>query len=75
MNNTSREEHLKWCKERALKYVDEGDLGQAFGSFQNDMRKHKDTYDHIALNLGTMLLMSNNLQTARQMREWIIGFN
>lgn len=71
----SRAEHLKWCKDRALEYVEQGDLGQAFASFQSDMRKHKETRDHIALNLGTMLLMSNNLETEKQMKEWIIGFN
>jgi hypothetical protein len=74
-DNTSREEHLKWCKDRALEYVEQDDLRQAFASFQSDMRKHKETCDHIALNLGTMLLMSNNLKTEKQMTEWLNGFN
>jgi len=28
----TRDEHLKWCKERALEYVDAGDLQQALTS-------------------------------------------
>lgn len=71
----TREEHLKWCKDQAFKNIKKGDLGQAFASFQSDMRKHKGTYDHIGLNLGTMLLMSNNLETPNQMIDWITGFN
>ncbi len=70
-----RSEHLKWCKDRANEYVDNGDLENAFTSFQSDMSKHPETSDHVALSLGTMLLISGHLSTLHDMREWINGFN
>lgn len=72
---TSRKEHLEWCKKRALEYVDTNDLANAFASFQSDMTKHPETENHLALEMGTMLLLSGNLSTAGQMRNWITGFN
>jgi len=71
----NREEHLQWCKDRANEYVDAGDLTQAFSSFMSDMSKHPETAEHIALGLGMQLLMAGYLASARQMREWIDGFN
>lgn len=72
---TNREDHLQWCKDRANEYVDNGDMQQAFASFHSDMQKHPETANHIALEMGTMLLVSGNLSNAHQMREWINGFN
>ena len=71
----NRQEHLQWCKDRALEYVEDGDVTQAFASFQSDMTKHEETQGHMALELGTMLLVSGNLSTPHQMREWVNGFN
>ena len=70
-----RSEHLQWCKDRANEYVEQNDMKQAFASFQSDMSKHPETTNHMALELGTMLLISGNLSNAHQMREWINGFN
>ena len=71
----NRQEHLQWCKDRALEYVKQNDLNNAFASFQSDMTKHPETDGHMALELGTMLLISGNLSTAEQMTDWITGFN
>lgn len=71
----NRSEHLQWCKDRALEYVNTGDLKNAFASFQSDMTKHEETNDHIALKLGTMLLISGHLSNENQMKEWINGTN
>lgn len=38
-----RIEHVKWCKERALQYIDRGDYQGAFGSMASDLGKHKET--------------------------------
>lgn len=70
-----RSEHLQWCKDRALEYMDNGDTTNAFASFQSDMSKHPETDGHKALQLGMTLLLSGNLSTTGQMREWIAGFN
>jgi len=70
-----RSEHLDWCKGRALSYVEQGNLPDAFASFQSDMTKHPETANHLALQLGTMLLLSGNLSNSQQMKNWILGFN
>lgn len=71
----TRAEHMAWCKQRALQYVDAGDLGQALDSLTSDLRKHPDTREHNAIILGTMLAMNGHLNTAQKMREWIEGCN
>lgn len=71
----NRTEHLQWSKERAIEYVDNNDLQQAFASFQSDMSKHNETSDHLALEMGTMLLLGNHLSTQKEMRDWILGCN
>lgn len=71
----NRADHLEWCKQRANEYVERDDLSNAFASFQSDMEKHKETSNHLALEMGTMLLLGGHLSTQQQMREWINGFN
>ncbi len=71
----NRTEHLQWCKDRALAYVDDRNLNEAFASFSSDMCKHADTESHSALELGTMLFFGGYLDTADKMRKWINGFN
>ncbi len=71
----TRAEHLAWCKQRALEYVEAGDLQGAFASMGSDLRKHPDTADHDAQMLGMMLMMNGHLDTQAKMRDWITGFN
>lgn len=71
----NRTEHLNWCKERALQYVNIGDLQQAFASFQSDMTKHDETTNHIGLKSGIMLMISGHLANKSEMERWIVGFN
>ncbi len=73
--STTREEHLEWCKQRALDYLKTGDTQNAFSSFQSDMMAHPETISHLALEMGTMLLISGHLSTVSKMREWIESFN
>jgi hypothetical protein len=70
-----RNEHLQWCKDRANQYVNQGDLNGAFASFTSDMNKHDETSNHLGIEMGMMLLLSGNLSTPDQMRNWIDGFN
>lgn len=72
---TSRADHLAWCKQRALEYVDLGDNPQAFASMASDLNKHSGTQGHSAIQLGTMLLFGGHLSTPEQMRKFIEGFN
>ena len=73
----NRQEHLQWCKDRALEYVDAGDLEQALASLTSDLGKHPETQHHVrdTCPLGMQLLMAGHLSTPQEMREWITGFN
>ena len=71
----TREEHMAWCKERALQYVEAGDMTEAFASLISDLRKHDDTVNHAAGELGAMLFFAGRLSSAAQMREFIEGCN
>lgn len=71
----TRAEHLAWAKERALEYVDAGELTNANASLLSDLRKHPELADHAGIELGMMLLFSGHLSNERDMREWIQGFN
>lgn len=68
---TTRAEHLAWCKRRALAYLPH-DPQQAFASMASDLGKHDGTCGHAGLEFGMMLLMSGKLT---DMRNFIEGFN
>jgi hypothetical protein len=70
-----RAEHLAWCKQRALAYVDAGDLQGAFASMASDMRKHPETDNPNLQAFGLGLMMGGHLDSPEQMRRWINGFN
>lgn len=71
----TRKEHLDWCKQRALEYVDMNDLQQAFASMISDLGKHPETQGHTGIDLMLGLMMIGKLDTAKEMRECINGFN
>ena len=71
----TRAEHLEWCKQRALEYVDMGDANQAWTSMASDLRKHPETANHSAIELGMMMLMAGHLSSPVKMRKFILGFN
>jgi hypothetical protein len=76
MNEPTRAEHLAWCKERALAYVDAGDLPNAFASFSSDMGKHPETRPQVAFiaSVGMPMLLGGMLDTPAAMRKFIEGF-
>jgi hypothetical protein len=71
----TREEHMIWCKKRALEYVDSGDVRGAYGSMVSDLGKHKETTGHPGIQLGMMQMMMGGLNTEPAMRKFIEGFN
>lgn len=77
MSEITRAEHLAWCKERSLEYVDAGNLEEAFASFASDITKHPDTENMMEIvgMLGLPLLMNGHLNTTDKMREHINGYN
>ncbi len=72
---TTREDHLAWCKQRAIEYVDAGDLTNAYASMCSDLGKHKETAGHSAMELGMMLKINGHLDSPAEMRKFIEGFN
>lgn len=71
----TRAEHLKWCKDRALEYVERGELQDAYASFCSDMNKHDETRDHAAIPVDLQLMMIGDLNTREAMKRFIEGFN
>lgn len=71
----TRQEHVEWCKQRALELCDAGDSQGAYTSMASDLNKHPDTEGHPAIQLGMMLMMGGNLNTQIEMRKFIEGFN
>lgn len=71
----TRDEHLAWCKKRALQYCDIGDMNQAFASMTSDLRKHPETANHSGAELGMLMIAGGHLSTPQKMREFIKGFN
>jgi hypothetical protein len=71
----TRAEHLAWAKQRALEYVDAGDLTSALASFFSDLRKHDELRDHGAIELGGLLMFGGHMTTAHEVRDLITGSN
>lgn len=73
----NRAEHLKWCKQRAIEYVQKGNLQEAYASMLSDLGKHEDTRSAQGLcgSLGMALMVSGQLSRPDQMRDFIEGFN
>jgi hypothetical protein len=47
----TREDHLAWCRQRALEYVEANDPMQAFASMASDLRKHHETEGLLTVDL------------------------
>ena len=71
----NREQHLHWCKKRAIEYALNGDIKNALASFTSDMLKHEETQSHIGLNILTTMMMAGHLDTPPKVIEFIEGFN
>jgi hypothetical protein len=73
----TRSEHLAWCKQRALAYLEPkfNDAKGALASFISDMRKHEETSDHIIFQLAPMLMLSGALSTTKEVKDFIESTN
>ena len=71
----TRDEHLAWCKWRALEYVEINDLQQAVISMMSDLDKHQETKNHARIMLGTMLLITRKFSTKEEVIKFINEFN
>jgi hypothetical protein len=73
----TRQEHLQWCKDRAMEYAKAGDNQQALASMLSDLGKHPETAPSLKScgPLGMMLMVSGQLSTRQEMENFIKGFN
>ena len=72
----NRAEHLKWCKDRAMKYVVAGDFNGAVTSMLSDLAAHPETEKSstgICAQLGMMELMTG--PTREKITRFVQGFN
>jgi hypothetical protein len=67
-----RDEHLAWCKQRALEYVDAGNLADAVASMGSDLQKHPE----LGANQYLMMLGLLHVDAGDSLavRRWIEGF-
>lgn len=73
---TTRQEHLAWCKKRAMEYVNSGDYNSAVTSMLSDLGKHEETSSSasgILAQMGIMELMRG--PTHGSITRYIEGFN
>lgn len=70
-----REEHLEWAKQRALAYIEIGDLTTAFTSLASDLGNHSQTANHLGVQLGFKLMIIGQLSTAAEMKKFIEEIN
>jgi len=67
-------EHLAWAQERAMEYIELGDVSQAMASFLSDLTKHPGT-DKLFTSPVQVLYM-HVLMTGdpREARRFVAGF-
>lgn len=70
----TRDEHLKWCKDRAHEYLAIGDIKNAITSMMSDLDKHDETRcsNPFLIQLGMLAAMNNDRNEAKR---FIDGFN
>ncbi|HCM53340.1 MAG TPA: hypothetical protein DIS59_00110, partial [Candidatus Magasanikbacteria bacterium] len=72
-STVSREDHLRFCKERAIELAEAGKLDDAVMSFMSDMGKHPKTAEHPALELLFIRNAMGHLKIKGELIEFING--
>lgn len=71
---TTREEHLNWCKARALEILDSGDVQGAFASMTSDLGKWDGGPLYDPTTFAFLWMDAAKFRkTATEMRNWIEG--
>ena len=71
----TRDEHVAWCKGRALEYVDAGDLTQAVASMASDLKAHPDTDNPALDGLERIGMMHATDGDKAAVQRWIERFH
>lgn len=72
----SREEHLAWCKKRAIEFAEGGDHSQAMASFSSDINKHEGTRHlrQLVKDLWWPMQMGGMFRTNEELIKHIEGY-
>jgi hypothetical protein len=68
----TRQEHMRWCKARALAYLP-GNPQEAFASMASDLDKHEGTANLMEF-VAMSMMIPGVTQNAAECRKWIEGF-
>jgi hypothetical protein len=68
----TRNEHLEFCKKRALEYLPFNPV-EAMTSMMSDLMKHPELKDHVGLRISPMFFGAHH--DSKAVRRWIEGFN
>ncbi|MDB5265884.1 MAG: hypothetical protein JWM39_597 [Parcubacteria group bacterium] len=71
----AEQNHLEWCKVRALDVLKSGDIPGAYASMVTDLRSDSSTENHPAIMLGMQLMMGGHLSKPEEMEKFINDFN
>ena len=66
-----RTTHIAWVKQRALQELEANGVADALSSLTVDLMNDESTHGHEAGMVGTMMMMSGQLSTPAQMRDFI----
>jgi hypothetical protein len=74
---TTREEHLAWCKSRALRILDVHDIAGAIASMTSDLNKWEGgaMYPPETLSMLCLAGVMFESESEERARHWIEGFN
>ena len=71
-----RQQHLQWCKDRAIGYFNKGQIAEGIASFTSDMAKHPETNDTLQNGFSHPLIMSALFTNDQQKCiDCVNGFN
>ena len=71
----SRESHLRWAKNRALKILNEKGPESALEDFEKSLKFHEETKNHTNWGLGMQLQMMEKLNTKTEVKNFINSFS
>lgn len=71
----TRSEHLQFAKDRAMEYIKDNKIDEAWLSFVSDLRAHNELKDHSAISLGMQLYLADAFTTINELEKFINKFN
>jgi len=70
----TRDEHIEWAKQRALEYIERGEIKEGITSMSSDLTKHPETEKHPGIDLGVMLMVTGKFHQLGEAKRFIEGF-